>query len=128
MSVPILLFYEALNALRYSDVYNEEELASVARALSKYGFETWEPKGKLYEQMTKISLRHNISVYDASYIALALHLKAVFYTADLELTQKFPKNSTHRHYKNIQITSPNLEYAFVQQRNHNEKNNLKESL
>jgi predicted nucleic acid-binding protein len=95
ISVPILIFYEALNALKYSGVYNEEELAHVARALSKYGFETWEPKGKLYEQMAKISLRHDVSVYDAAYIALALHLKAVFYTADLELTQKFPESAQH---------------------------------
>jgi len=47
ISVPSLLLYEALNALRYSGVYKEAELALVGRALTKYGFDIWEPKGRL---------------------------------------------------------------------------------
>ena len=95
ISVPCILFYEALNALRYSGLYSEEELALAARALSKYGFDTWEPKGKLYEETAKLSLKHDVSVYDASYIMLALHLKATLYTADSELIQIFPENTQH---------------------------------
>ena len=100
ISVPSLLFYETLNALWHSGLFREEELTLVARALSKYGFDVWEPKGKTYEQSAMLSLKHDISVYDASYVALALHFRAILYTADSELLQKFPKNTQHiRTYK-----------------------------
>ncbi len=95
ISVPSLLFYETLNALWRSGLFREEELTLAARALSKYGFDVWEPKGKIYEQSAMLSSKRDISVYDASYLALALHLKVVLYTADSELIQKFPKNTKH---------------------------------
>jgi len=100
ISVPSLLFYEALNALWHSGLYTEEELSLAARALSKYGFDAWEPKGKTYEQSAILSSKYDISVYDASYVALALHIKVTLYTADSELAQKFPENTRHiRTYK-----------------------------
>lgn len=95
ISVPSLLFYETLNALWHSGLFSEEELTLAARAISKYGFDVWEPRGKIYEQCATLSSKHNISVYDVSYIALAHRLKATFYTADLELIQKFPENTKH---------------------------------
>lgn len=95
LSVPTLLFYEALNALWHTGLFREAELTLAARALSKYGFDVWEPKGKVYEQIAMLSLKHDISVYDASYVALALHLKATLYTADSELIQKLPENTQH---------------------------------
>jgi hypothetical protein len=49
ISVPSLLFCEALNALWQSGLYGEEELVLLARSLSIYGFEAHEPRGKIYE-------------------------------------------------------------------------------
>lgn len=95
ITAPSLLFYETLNALRYSSVYNEGELGSAAMSLSKYGFEVWEPKGEIYRETARISMRDDVSVYDASYIALSNHLKLPFYTADNELLEKFPKLARH---------------------------------
>lgn len=95
ISVPSLLFYEALNALWHSGLFSEEELALVARALHKYGFDVWEPKGKTYEQSATLSSRYGISVHDASYVALASHLKATLYTADSELVTRFPEKTQH---------------------------------
>lgn len=103
ISVPSLLFYETLNALKYSGVYNQDELALVARSLSRYGFDVWQPKGKLYEQVARLSLKHDISVYDASYVALAIFSDTILYTADLELTEKFPENV--QHVKNFKALS-----------------------
>lgn len=94
ISVLSLLFYEALNALRYSGVYSEDELA-IARSISKYGFDVPEPRGEVYEETARLSLKHDISVYDASYVALAPDLKTSPYTADDALNQKFPKNTKH---------------------------------
>lgn len=95
ISVPSLVFYEALNALRYSGVYKEDELALVGRALTKYGFDVWEPKGKLIEKTASLSIKKDISVYDAAYLALAQQLGSTFYTADQELIQSFPENTQH---------------------------------
>jgi predicted nucleic acid-binding protein len=95
ISVPSLIFYEVLNVLRYTGLYNSEELASAARSLSKYGFDVWEPRSRIYEETAKISLKHEISVYDAAYVALASYLDTTLYTADLELVQKAPQYSKH---------------------------------
>lgn len=95
ISIPSLLFYETLNALWHSGQFSEEELTLAARALSIYGFEVWEPRGKIYEQSATLSSKHNVTVYDASYVALALSLNVTFYTADMELIRKFPENTKH---------------------------------
>ena len=95
ISVPSLLFYETLNALWHSRLFTEKELALAAKALTKYGFDAWEPKGKILEQAATVSSKNNLSVYDASYVVLALHLKTVLLTADTELMQKFPQNTRH---------------------------------
>ena len=95
ISVPSLLFYETLNALRYTHLYDASELASVARSLSKYGFNIHEPRGRLYEETARTSQKYNISIYDAAYLALASYLHTTLYTADLELVQKAPRHVKH---------------------------------
>ena len=95
ISVPSLLFYETLNALWQSGLFKEEELTFAARALAKYGFDMWDPKGKVYEQTAMLSSKYGVSIYDASYVALSIHLKATLYTADSELIQKFPESAKH---------------------------------
>jgi len=95
ISVPSLLFYETLNVLRYTNLYDSDELASAARSLSKYGFDVWEPRGRLHEETAKTSLRYDISIYDASYVALAFRLHATLYTADQELARKAPDCARH---------------------------------
>ena len=95
ISVPALLYYETLNALKYSGVYDEKELESAASSLSKYGFEVWEPAGELYKETARSSMRHNVSVYDASYIALSTHLRVPLFTADEGILDKFPGKARH---------------------------------
>ena len=95
IAVPSLLIYEVLNALRYSGVYSEEELKEICLALNKYGFEIHDLEGDLKNKVVTIAYKYNITVYDASYIALAMKLKTVLYTADDELLEKFPKITRH---------------------------------
>jgi predicted nucleic acid-binding protein len=95
ISVPTLLLYETLNALKYSGVYDEKELEAAASSLSRYGFEVFQPTGELYRQTTHDSAKHDISVYDASYIALATRLKVPLFTADREILDKFPGKARH---------------------------------
>jgi len=98
ISVPCLLFYETLNVLKYARLYSSEELADAANSLSKYGFDVWEPRGRISEETAKTSLKCDISIYDAAYVALASHLHAALYTADQELVQKVPKHARHIRY------------------------------
>ena len=95
ISVPALLLYETLNALKYSGVYDEKELEAAASSLSKYGFEVFQPTGELYRETAHDSVRHDISVYDASYIALSTHLKVPLFTVDREILDKFPRKARH---------------------------------
>jgi len=95
IAVPSLLIYEVLNALRYSGVYSEEELKEICSALNKYGFETYDLEEYLKDKTIAIAYRYNVTIYDASYIALAMKLKTVLYTADNELLEKFPKITKH---------------------------------
>jgi len=66
ITVPSLLFYETLNALRYSRAFDEKELPVVADSL-----------------------------YDAAYVALSEHLRALFYTVDKKLLDRFPRRARH---------------------------------
>lgn len=95
IAVPSLLFYEVLNAVKHSGVYSEEEVEEVGRAIDKYGFDLYELRGKYKLEAVKVAVEEDVTVYDASYVALAKHLKTVFYTADEELVRKFPGIALH---------------------------------
>lgn len=95
ITVPSLLFYETLNALRYSRAFDEKELRVAADSLSKYGFEVWEPRGEVYREAARLSLAQDITVYDAAYVALSEHLRALFYTVDKKLLDRFPRRARH---------------------------------
>jgi len=92
---PSLLEYEVLNALRYSGVYSVEELEKIGLALNKYGLEAYELSDKVKEETVRLALSKDITIYDASYLALAMHLGTKLYTADNELIEKFPDTAVH---------------------------------
>ena len=93
LTVPTLLFYEVTNALRFSSVFNEMDLSLAAKSLSKYRFGIWRPRGKLLELSAQLSVRENVTVYDACYVALAKRLKTRLVTEDKELLDKFPTDT-----------------------------------
>ena len=95
LAAPTLLEYEVLNALRYSGVYSASELKKIGVALNKYGLETHGLSGEVKERAVELALSKDITIYDASYIALAQHLGAKLYTADNELAEKFPDTAVH---------------------------------
>ena len=93
--VPSLLEYEVLNALRYSGVYNLDELKKIGSSLNKYGFITYDLENDIKDLVIKFALKEDITIYDASYIALALKFNTLLYTADQELVNKFPNIAKH---------------------------------
>jgi len=90
LRVPSLLFYEVMNALRSSGLYDETNLTIAAKSLSKYQFSIWRPLGKLLELCGALSVRQDLTVYDASYVALAQRIHAKVITEDKEILDKFP--------------------------------------
>ncbi|MFB6253214.1 MAG: type II toxin-antitoxin system VapC family toxin [Halobacteriaceae archaeon] len=82
---PALMPFEAINALKYSGLFNEEQLEEVALSLSEYGIEfiPFSEIGAIAEIATDL----DITVYDATYIALAQKLDTTVYTADQTLLE-----------------------------------------
>ncbi|MCS7115653.1 MAG: type II toxin-antitoxin system VapC family toxin [Candidatus Bathyarchaeota archaeon] len=101
IAVPALLEYEVLNALKYSGAYSELELMDVARSLNKYGFEYWRLKGKLKDETIKIANKYDLTIYDASYLALCTIMKTKFYTSDEELLSKIAELKIAKHLKEV---------------------------
>ncbi len=91
LAAPTLLFYEVMNALRFSGAFSEDELALASKSLSRYRFEVWKPRGKLMEISARLSLAGEVTVYDACYVALAQRIRSKVITEDKEILTKFPK-------------------------------------
>jgi predicted nucleic acid-binding protein len=93
LAVPTLMFYEVMNALRFSGAFKEEELVVASKSLSKYQFKVWRPRGKLLELSAQLSMKGDVTIYDACYVALAQRIGSRVITEDKEILAKFPKFS-----------------------------------
>ena len=80
--------YEVLNALKYAKLFKKDELIMVSKSLTLYGFRLYPLTGKLAERTVEIAMEKDITIYDASYVALAKEQKAKLYTADEKLIRK----------------------------------------
>lgn len=85
---PEVLPFEVMNALRYSNVFSLEELQTVARSLSNFGIKLHQFDGILADNTIEIALTEDLTIYDASYVALAVLRDTICYTADLVLLKK----------------------------------------
>ena len=88
LAAPELLPFEVLNALRYSGAYGEDELKEAARTLDDFQLALFRLEGELAQLAVEISMRKGVTIYDASYVALARLLGTVLYTADEKLIRK----------------------------------------
>jgi predicted nucleic acid-binding protein len=93
LAVPSLLFYEVLNALRFSGSFSSPDLLVAAESLSKYRFDIWRPRGRLLQLSAELSMKEDLSVYDACYVALAQRTYSKLVTEDRELLNKFPSQT-----------------------------------
>jgi len=91
VAAPELMPFEVLNALKYSGLFELDELKAAAISLSSYGIELYSLKGELAERAVEIAVEKDITVYDAVYLALANELSTVLYTADEKLIRKVGK-------------------------------------
>ena len=80
---PALLPFEVVNALKYSGHFDDEQLAEASSTLPEYGIELvpYRRSGSVAE----VAAALDITLYDASYVALADSLDSTAYTADSRL-------------------------------------------
>lgn len=97
IAAPELIFYEVLNALRYNPEFGLDELKSIGKALEAYNFWTFPLRGELAETSIELAARQGITIYDASYLAIAKLRSWVAYTADSELVEKIRGEAAPKH-------------------------------
>jgi predicted nucleic acid-binding protein len=82
---PEIIKFEVLNALYYKKLFSEDEMEEISEALDSYLFDLYPLKGEYAKKTVETAFRNNITIYDASYISLAIMKNAYFYTADEKL-------------------------------------------
>lgn len=80
--------FEVLNVLRYSRVYTKDELIGVIRSLELYGIDLWELRNEYGSRVAEVAIELDLSVYDASYVALAEIARASLVSADEEIVSQ----------------------------------------
>lgn len=88
--IPSLLYFEVLNALKYSQLFDSSELNDAGESLENYGLKVVAIKNELRKNMIKIALEYGLSIYDASYLGLSIGLDKLFCTADEKIIKKLP--------------------------------------
>ena len=80
--------YEVINALRYNPAMGREDLALIGNALKKFRIELYPLVDGLYESTIDIAINSGTTIYDASYLALAIEMNGHAYTADQRFMNK----------------------------------------
>lgn len=99
LHAPNLLPYEVLNALKYTGEFGEEDLTRAGRALEDLQVTLHPLEGSLLAETVTLALRKGITIYDASYAALAQSLNTTLYTADEKLMRRLGGNFPVRHLR-----------------------------
>mgnify|MGYP001588614504 CR=1 FL=1 len=68
--VPELVFFEVLNAVRYQLKLSADELAEAARALIQFQLHVELVSDAYVAKISSIGAIHDLTVYDAAYVAL----------------------------------------------------------
>jgi len=89
---PDLILYEIANALRYTGELEENEITESVIDLFKLKIELITPDSDIIQKTVYHALKWNITIYDASYIALAELLRIKLITADDKLFKKTKKS------------------------------------
>jgi predicted nucleic acid-binding protein len=85
---PDLLIYEILNALRYNPYFERNDVQLALLSLLKMQLELVKPAADLIEEALRLAYAKDITIYDASYMALALKRGCLLITADDKLFGK----------------------------------------
>ena len=96
LSAPSLIIYELINTLEYKG-FRQDKIGAALRASYDYGIELKEIDRQFADFTAEAAVRHGITAYDASYVALASIIGATFYTADVKLLGRTKELGFVRH-------------------------------
>ncbi len=88
---PEILPFEVLNTLYYKKLFSKNELKDICEALEGFSFELHSLRGEYSKKVAEITVENDITVYDASYIALAILKNTKVYTSDKKLIKRLDK-------------------------------------
>lgn len=102
LAAPHIMPLEVLNATRLAQKnIGATKLAEIGQSLSLYGVRLFELRDEYLREAVETALKNEITIFDASYIALAKHLQTRVCTADTELLdrlhQDYRQYATHLH-------------------------------
>ena len=95
LAAPSLLSYEVLNALRYGDLFDEEELAVVEQSLVEYGLDL--VPFRRIDGLGTVAIETDLTVYHAAYLAVAADRNEQLLTTDEELIEAGTQFADVRH-------------------------------
>ncbi len=85
---PDLLLYELTNALRYNPNFDEGDVKDAIGSILDMDMEIITLTSDVLNNTISISFERNITIYDSSYVALAMELESKLVTADKKLYDK----------------------------------------
>ena len=88
LAAPSLITYETFNALKYTDLFSLSDLKNIATFIQIYGLSLYEMEGRVAELGLEASEKDDLTVYDGSYVGLAMNLGAVLVSADQKLIDR----------------------------------------
>ena len=97
---PELIVFEALNALRFKGLFTVQEVKQISEALDAYAFDLRPLRGQYAAQTLDIAYENDVTVYDSSYVSLALLEGAQMYTGDGKLIKRL-REPHRQHVKDI---------------------------
>ena len=93
ISVPSLLIYEVTNVLRYKNDLSTDQVKEAVQSLFDMDLDIMSPSRLVVDQAIELARTYNITVYDATFVALAEVLSATLVTADERLVQRLADKS-----------------------------------
>ncbi|MFQ5910728.1 MAG: type II toxin-antitoxin system VapC family toxin [Thermoplasmata archaeon] len=92
LASPSLLIWEVCNALRHSPEAGSSDVRKALRDLWDLQMVLFEPNLEWMGEAIGEAFARGITVYDSSYLALAMHLRVPFYSADRVMLSKVEKD------------------------------------
>ncbi|MFB6209172.1 MAG: type II toxin-antitoxin system VapC family toxin [Candidatus Nanohaloarchaea archaeon] len=88
IAIPDLVFYEISNVMKYDDEFDVNQIKDSMESLRDMDFEVVAPYTDLLDKAIELAEQNSITIYDASFLALAELLDARLVTTDQELYRK----------------------------------------
>ncbi len=86
--VPDLLLYELANALKYNPNFDADDVSDALTSIFDIDMDIVTPIPETINSAVTLAFEHNITVYDAFYVALAKETELTFVTADRRFCER----------------------------------------